>query len=71
MAGLHVFIGPLRTSDRQLAVTHIVAYSDGLRALDTEADLPPDQLLAEMIEQARASATNDDMSLIEIWLRTD
>jgi hypothetical protein len=67
----HVFLAPLRATDGCLSVTHVLAYSDGLAMLDTRGASPSDGVLIESMEAARSTAANDDMSLIEVWLRPD
>jgi hypothetical protein len=65
----HVYVAPLRDDDGQLTVAHLLAYSDGLQALDGISQSPADESLACIIQKARRAATNDDMSLVEVWLR--
>ena len=61
--------GPLQTMVTSLAgVTRILAYSDGLPALDEEPTAPDDERLAQLIAAAMESPTSDDISLVDLLL---
>jgi hypothetical protein len=64
----HLFVAPLASGGRQLEVVRVLAYSDGLAALDEHHEAPTNVALRELIATAAESATSDDISLLEIWL---
>lgn len=64
----HVYIAPLNNESGAREVLRVLAYSDGLAALDRYDRSPPNLTLEDMITQSGESPTSDDVSVIEIWL---
>lgn len=60
-------ISPLQ-HEGQYIVQRLLAYSDGLHALDTQAEPLSNAALQELIEQTGEDATSDDISILEVWL---
>ena len=62
----HCFVAPLRDGEQH--VVRLMAYTDGLAALDgREKDLSR-QTLQRMIEEAGSAATSDDIAFLEVWI---
>jgi len=64
--GPHVFLAPLRQGKQ--ALTALMAYSDGLAALDQAKESPSNRALQELIDGSGEAATSDDISFLEAWL---
>jgi len=63
---LNVFVAPLAQADRRFS--RLVAYSDGLAALDDWGKDPSNRALQDLISRAGEAATSDDISFLEVWL---
>lgn len=63
----HVFVAPLERDGRRTLVG-LMAYSDGLAALDARDEVPSNRALQDMIASAGEAATSDDLSFLEVWL---
>jgi len=63
----HIFITPVRLDGRDHS-TRLMAYSDGLAALDQFSHSPSNFAVQDLITRAGESPTSDDVSFIEIWL---
>lgn len=59
-------VGPL--SDDQGTLIRVVAYSDGLAALDQQSRLPSNAALQEIISQASNTPASDDVCYLELWV---
>lgn len=62
----HVFTTPLGNGDKGSLT--VIAYSDGLAALDERTDPPSDTALEELLSLANQSATSDDVAFLEVSL---
>ena len=65
----HVYAAPVHHNET--AITHLMAYSDGLTALDTWDNLPSSEELDALIAQAEASPVSDDISFLGLQLTLD
>lgn len=65
----HVYAAPVYHNET--AITHLMAYSDGLTALDTWDSLPSSEELGALIVQAQASPVSDDISFLGLQLTLD
>lgn len=63
----NLFIAPLE-QNQSCQITSLMAYSDGLAALDRFSRSPRNTTVQELIAHANESATSDDISFIELWL---
>ena len=62
----HVFVAPLEQEGHRL--NRLMAYSDGLAALDNWDKDPSNRLLQDLIARAGEAATSDDIAFLEVWL---
>jgi len=62
----HVFVAPLVQAGRRF--NRLMAYSDGLAALDARDKAPSNRALQDLITRAGETATSDDISFLEVWL---
>lgn len=65
--GPHVFAEPLEQNGRR-TLLGLMAYSDGLGALDRYTRPPSNFALQDLIDRAGEAAVSDDISFLEIWL---
>jgi hypothetical protein len=63
---VNVFVAPLEEHGRR--INRLIAYSDGLAALDSWDRDPSNQAVQDLIAQAGEAATSDDVSFLEVWL---
>ena len=63
----HVFVGPILERGRR-RITRLLAYSDGLAALDRYSQPLSNFALQDLIDHAGELPASDDISLLEIWL---
>jgi len=63
---VNVFIAPLERDGRR--INRLMAYSDGLAALDDWSRDPSNHAVQDLITQAGEAATSDDISFLEVWL---
>ncbi len=62
----NVYVAPLESAGR--SIKRLMAYSDGLIALDDWNIAPPNHVVQDMITRAGEAATSDDISFLEVWL---
>jgi hypothetical protein len=62
----HVFVAPL-VADGCLCLSRLLAYSDGLAALDEFPGPPSDDALRDLISQAHGSIASDDIAFLDVW----
>lgn len=62
----NIYLSALETEGQ--SISRIMSYSDGLAALDSRNEEPPNAFVQEMINRAGQTSTSDDISFIEIWL---
>ena len=62
----HVFVAPLVQAGHRF--NRLMAYSDGLAALDDRNKTPSNHALQDLITRAGEAATSDDISFLEVWL---
>jgi hypothetical protein len=63
---VNVFVAPLEQDGRR--INRLMAYSDGLAALDPWDRDPSNHAVQDLIAQAGEAATSDDASFLEVWL---
>jgi hypothetical protein len=63
---VNVFVAPLEQDGRR--INRLMAYSDGLTALDSWDRDPSNHAVQDLIAQAGEAATSDDVSFLEVWL---
>jgi len=63
---LNVHVAPLQQAGQP--VTRLMAYSDGLSALDGRGQDLADQAIQALIARAGEAATSDDISFLEVWV---
>jgi hypothetical protein len=63
---VNVFVDPLKQHGQR--INRLMAYSDGLTALDSWDRDPSNHAVQDLIAQAGEAATSDDVSFLEVWL---
>jgi hypothetical protein len=63
---LNAYAAPLQATGQRIG--RLMAYSDGLAALDTWKEDPSNHAVQNMIARAGEAATSDDISFLEVWL---
>lgn len=63
---VNIFIAPLEQDGRR--INRLMAYSDGLAALDDWSRDPSNHAVQDLITRAGEAATSDDISFLEVWL---
>jgi hypothetical protein len=63
---VNVFVAPLEQDGQR--INRLMAYSDGLAALDSWDRDPSNHAVQDLIAQASEAATSDDVSFLEVWL---
>jgi len=63
---LNVYVAPLQATGQR--ASRLMAYSDGLAALDTWKEDPSNHAVQDMIARAGEAATSDDIAFLEVWL---
>ena len=63
---LNVYVTPLQAAGKR--VSRLMAYSDGLAAIDTWKEDPSNHDVQSVIAHAGEAATSDDISFLEVWL---
>jgi len=66
LGSVHVLASRLQRDG--VAIERLMAYSDGLLALDRESSVEADGAIRSLIEAAGRSLKSDDVSYLEIWL---
>ena len=63
---LNAYVAPLQATGQR--ISRLMAYSDGLAALDTWEENPSNHAVQNLIARAGEAATSDDIAFLEIWL---
>jgi len=62
----NIYVVPLE--QEKLRISRLMAYSDGLAALDTWDRGPSNYAVQDLVTRANEAATSDDISFLEVWL---
>lgn len=64
----HLFLAPLEQDGRRV-VLGVMAYSDGLAALDQFPQSPKNSVVRDLVRAGEAATTSDDIAFLEVWLQ--
>ncbi len=64
---LNLFVAPIEQNKKR-EITLLMAYSDGLAAMDQFTNSPKNFTVQDLVERASQVAASDDISFLEVWL---